>query len=130
MERQTVALEPLIYDKETGLPKLPDGFAWRVDENPYSHYDEENPEEVALVLRIASRKVEELTWFGKLIGTKPTVNWNVSDHQYSDVYAKCANNADDIRSAATQAYNKRRDAELKRAEMKKFIGLYPPKSLL
>jgi hypothetical protein len=130
MERLTVALEPLIYDETTGLPKLPEGYAWKVRENEYSGY-EVAPDETALVIQIAKRQEEEkLTWFQRLIGVDPEVKWTAYDHEYSEGYGKCANDADDLKSAATQVYNELRDSQLKRAEMQKLIGLYPPKSIL
>lgn len=129
MERQTVALEPLVYDEKTGLPKLPDGFAWKVSENVYSGF-EDHPDEHTLLVQVAGCEVEELTWFGKLLGTKPKVEWYTMGHEYCRIVRTCANDADDLKSATTQIYNELRDSELKRIKTQKFVGLYPPNSIL
>lgn len=129
MERQTVALEPLIYDETTGLPKLPEGYAWEVSVNTYSKY-EADPENTALTVQIAKRQVEKMTWVEKMLFMEPKVEWITYDHPYSDRYENCGNDADDLKSAATTLYNEYRNAELDRAKLRKLVGLYPPKSIL
>lgn len=129
MERLTVALEPLIYDEKTGLPTLPEGYAWKVDENEYSHY-EENPEEKALVVRIAKLMTREHTWWDRLIGREAETFWTTYDHEFSDSYEKCANDTKDLKAAASTAYNTIRNEQLRSEKLQTLVGLYPPKSIL
>lgn len=125
----TVALEPLTYDKTTGLPALPVGFAWKVEENEYASY-EEDPEETELVVRVVKAMSEDQSWWDRMIGREPTTIWAAYGHEFSDEREKCANDVEDLKAAASAVYNTVRDAQVRSEKLKTLVGLYPPKSIL
>ncbi len=124
-----MALEPLIYDETTGLPKLPEGYAWSVAENEYAYY-EDDPSEAVLFVRIAKSLPQKLTWWDQLIGREPETEWLFRLHDYSGTSGKASNSAESVKEAATKIYNKLRDDELEKAQLRTLVGLYPPKSIL
>lgn len=116
-------LDPLIYDENTGLPALPESYAWSVEENSYSvDYDDE------LIVQIVKSSVEKLSWWDRLVGKAEVVHWSYH-HKYREIYEKCPNTAEGVKTSATKAYNQLRDEELKSFERQKLVGFYPPKKL-
>ena len=123
-----MALEPLIYDETTGLPKLPEGFAWRVEENDFA-YRSDDPESVALSVRIAKRCESHQTWWEKFIGQEPHVYWEIYHHELEIPVEQCANDVEALKSVTTKAYNDLRDRQLVSESLKSLVGYYPPKSI-
>ena len=120
-------LDPLTYDEATGLPKLPDGYAWSVRENDWAV--EANEWDKELIIQIAEGTSEKLSLWDRLIGKMAPVHWTCYGHKYYDVYEKSPNTAEGIKDAATKGYNNLRDTQLKSFERQKLVGLYPPKKL-
>lgn len=110
----------MTIDPETGLPALPDGFAWKVDR--ISDW---------LYIQLSKRHEEKLGFWAELFGKKPSVTW---DDYYIDGW--CAyerveeTTKDGVLAAALSVYDKVHGSATRSSELDDLVGLYPPKTIL
>jgi hypothetical protein len=114
-------LPELETDPETGLPKLPEGFAWKVEES-YGNKIE---------VRIAVRVIKKTNIFEKIfLGDRDKESWNVYDHNFESGYDVCENNEEALKKCTELFYEEVRENHNKKVNGKNLTGLYPPKSIL
>lgn len=112
--------DEMTIDPETGLPALPDGFAWKVER--VSDW---------LVVQLAKRQEEKLGFWAELFGKSPIVTW---DDYYTD--GSCCyehvkdTTKDGVLAAAVSVYDKVHVVATRLSELDDLVGLYPPKTIL
>jgi hypothetical protein len=110
----------MTIDPETGLPALPERFAWKVE-----RYDDR------LYVQLVKSRDKTLGFWAKLLGKTPEVEWNDhyidGNHTNEQVYDKTKSG---VLAASTVIYEKLRTASTKISVLDELVGLYPPKSIL
>lgn len=109
--------EPLSIDPETGLPKLPEGLAWNVDSYGMDR----------LVVEIHYLHELPNTWWMDLWRDKPRTLWmkyKLVSPDYADP------TEEDLLNTTVRMYERQYDRYMKYKDVDKFVGLYPPKSIL
>ena len=109
--------EPLTIDPETGLPALPEGFAWNVRSTGGSN---------TVVVEIYYLHEYPNNWWENLCRMKPASDWR--DAYSHGEYA--AATKESILEAATKVYMEGHERYLKEKDVDELVGLYPPKSIL
>lgn len=113
--------DELTVDAGTGLPALPENYAWEVTRVGEKLY-----------VSLKWRSEELLGFWDKLFGKKATVYWNeyIDGHRYWELVPLNFLNEEGILMAATAIYNEIHASATKVNELDAFVGLYPPKSIL
>ncbi|WP_152346572.1 hypothetical protein [Brevibacterium sp. CFH 10365] len=96
------------YDKDTGLPVLPDGYTWKVEKATYTKYDRWGYDYLTRGYQVL------------IVNKKKSTRYHRSFSELTDANVK--------RVACAVYRDFQRDLELKDAEAR-LLGEYPPKSL-
>lgn len=116
-------LPELETDPETGLPKLPEGFAWRVD-NRYGS-------EGQLRVTIVAREKKTTNIFEKIfLGEKSSESWESYPHDLEGSQYTTEGTKEALKEAAESLYNSIRETINAKLANEGLTGLYPPKSIL
>lgn len=121
-----MALDRSILDPSTGLPKLPDGYAWQLDRSRY--YDDQ------IYVHIVARKYKDFferlgDSIGKLFGVEPDC-WMGTGHPLDSLSIYCAPTDKDVLKATVEIYNKATTLLEDLESIDRLIGTYPPKSII
>lgn len=117
MVRSEVFEHQLTIDPETGLPKLPEGYAWEVRQR-----GTENK------LIVGMRYLHEYpnNWWEDLCRMRAVITWRdvsgVEEHTYAT--------KEDVLKAAVKIYTEYHNQYLQRKDLENLVGLYPPNSIL
>jgi len=112
--------EVIEIDPETGLPKLPEGYAWRVE-----------PSGKLLSVEIVMRVETKPDWIQRLFGAKPKVSWTThgSENIFRLCYDYCESDKDSLKECAEYIYRGASNRLKAKENQNTLVGLYPPKSL-
>lgn len=96
------------YDKDTGLPALPDGYTWKVEKAAYTKYDRWGYDYLTRGYQVV------------IVGKKKSARYHRSFSELTDANVK--------RVACVVYRDFQRDLELKDAEAR-LLGEYPPNAI-
>lgn len=109
---------PLEADKDTGLPILPDGMAWKVSRTML-------PDKVKIELVV---KMESPEYRGKQL-VRTNVTWLRFGGEQSTFYEITAPTSKNLGDCAKYIYNDVLKSQEDHANVEALVGLYPPNSL-
>lgn len=111
----------MTIDPETGLPALPENYAWEVSRGGERLY-----------VHLKSGTREPLSFWAKLLGKEPDMYWSeyIDGHRYWEYVPLNFLNGEGILMTATGIYKEIHESSVKNDALDSFVGLYPPKSLL
>lgn len=121
-----MALDRSILDPATGLPKLPDGYAWQLDRSRY--YEDQ------IHVHIVARKYKDFferlgDSIGKLFGVKPDL-WMSVGHPLDRLGTYCAPTDKDVLNTTMAIYHKVTNLLEDLESIDRLVGTYPPKSII
>lgn len=111
----------MTIDPETGLPDLPEDYAWEVSRGGDRLY---------VTLKRGTK--EPQSFWAKLLGKKPDIYWSeyIDGNRYWEYVPVNLPNGEGILVTATRIYKEIHEISVKIDELDSFVGLYPPKSIL
>lgn len=116
-------LPEIEIDSETGLPKLPEGFAWRVSKSNYREGFE---------VQLVAKEVTRYNVFEKIFfGDRDKEEFTEYGHNFSGKYSFTEGyEKEEILTAASEIYEEVRELRNNESKGQDLVGLYPPKSIL
>ena len=113
--------DEMTIDPETGLPALPEGFAWEVSRGGERLY-----------VSLKKGEKESQSFWAKFFGKEPSVHWSeyVDGHRYLEFVPLNFLNGEGILMTATGIYKEIHEISVKIDTLDSFVGLYPPKTIL
>lgn len=116
-------LPELEIDSDTGLPKLPEGFAWRVEKYGYGKY---------LRVDLVAKKVTSYNFLEKVFfGEKDREEWEDYGHDLAtDSGLTSTLEKSEILVEATRIYTELKERLDNKHVASDLEGIYPPKSIL
>ena len=123
--------DEMTIDPETGLPALPEGFAWRV-RAVGSNTLTVKTLTVELVVKVETTR----SFWEKFFNPEPTVEWEEATWSATggaDYYTYIHEEEptkEDVLAAATKVYDGIYDRLIVNKSRDELIGLYPPKTIL
>lgn len=111
----------MTIDPETGLPALPEGFAWEVSRGGDRLY-----------VSLKEGEKRKQSFWEKLLGKEPEIYWSeyIDNNRYWEFVPMDSLNGAGILSTAAKIYEQIHAISVKNDEMDSFVGLYPPKTIL
>jgi hypothetical protein len=108
--------EPLSIDPETGLPKLPENFAWNV----------RGRDEHSVAVEVYYKHFYANTWWEDFRKKPRAFVWLKDKSVYIDF---CGGTKEELLATTTAMYQIGHEKYLKYKDTAELIGLYPPKSI-
>lgn len=112
--------DEMTINEESGLPNLPENFAWRVER----HNDR------LFVQLVAGRKKDREFW-DVILFKAPKTEWNDHFSNGDHCFQRVDNHSKDgVLGGAIKVYTKLHNEAVEVKDMDALVGLYPPKSIL